>query len=630
MDNNKKTGIGGKILLVATMIFFYLPILYIIVFSFNDSRSLTKLGGFSLRWYEKMFADSTMMEAVVYTIVIALLATIISTIAGTLAAIGLSRSRKVLRNIVEQVNSLPIMNPEIVTAIGLLMFFSAIGIKKGFLTLLLAHIMFCTPYVMLSVSPKLRSLDPNLADAALDLGATPIQALTKVIVPQIMPGIVSGALIAFTMSFDDFIISYFVTGNGVQNISILVYTMSKRINPSINALSTLVILLITVGLILANVVPILKEKKEAMGKSSGKKGIALGLAGIIVLSVLGIIGFGGNSKMDAVAKYGSDTLKLYNWGEYMGENLINEFEKEFGVKVITEYFDSNEMMYTKLQAGDSYDVLVPSDYMIQRMMNDGMLQKLDHSLLPNLSELAEGVQNLPYDPDNTYSVPYFWGSVGIVYNHNNVDPAVVEAQGYEILRNTDYKGRIYVYDSERDSFMMALKALGYSMNTENEAEIQEAYEWLLDMNNTMAPIYVTDEVIDGMINGNKDIAVVYSGDATTILEENEDMSFWMPKEGTNLWSDAMVIPANAENPLLAHEFINYVLTYEASMDNSEYVGYTSSNQEVLDELSGEEGLYAENEAYVPRAGYEKDEVFEDNPVLKKTLAELWIKVKAAK
>lgn len=630
MDHNKKTGIGGKLLLALTMIFFYLPILYIIVFSFNDSRSLTKLGGFSLRWYEKMFADSTMMEAVVYTIIIALLATIISTIAGTLAAIGLSRSRKVLRNIVEQVNNLPIMNPEIVTAIGLLMFFSAIGIKKGFLTLLLAHIMFCTPYVMLSVSPKLRSLDPNLADAALDLGATPIQALTKVIVPQIMPGIISGALIAFTMSFDDFIISYFVTGNGVQNISILVYTMSKRINPSINALSTLVILLITVGLILANVIPILKEKKEAMGKSSGKKGIALGMAGIIVLSVLGIIGFGGNSKMDAVAKYGSDTLKLYNWGEYMGENLINDFQKEFGVKVITEYFDSNEMMYTKLQAGDSYDVLVPSDYMIQRMMKDGMLQKLDHSLLPNLSELAEGVQNLPYDPDNSYSVPYFWGSVGIVYNHNNVDPAVVEAQGYEILRNTDYKGRIYVYDSERDSFMMALKALGYSMNTENEAEIQEAYEWLLDMNNTMAPIYVTDEVIDGMINGSKDIAVVYSGDATTILEENEDMSFWMPNEGTNLWSDAMVIPANAENPLLAHEFINYVLTYEASMDNSEYVGYTSSNQEVLDELSGEEGLYAENEAYVPRAGYEKDEVFEDNPVLKKTLAELWIKVKAAK
>lgn len=359
-----------------------------------------------------------------------------------------------------------------------------------------------------------------------------------------------------------------------------------------------------------------------------KKVIALTMAAAVLLAGCG--GGNGASAEDAVEKYGSNTLKLYNWGEYMGEDLISNFEDEFGVNVIVEYFDSNEMMYTKLQAGDSYDVLVPSDYMIERLIAEDMLQELDLSLIPNLSNLAEGVQNLPYDPDHTYSVPYFWGSVGIVYNHNNVDPAVVEEQGYEILRNTEYKGRIYVYDSERDSFMMALKALGYSMNTEEEGEIQEAYEWLLDMNNTMAPIYVTDEVIDGMITGSKDIAVVYSGDATTILEENEDMSFWMPSEGTNLWSDAMVIPANAENPLLAHEFINYVLTYDASMGNSEYVGYASSNQEVLDELSGEGGLFAENEAYLPRFGYEKDEVFEDNPVLKKTLAELWIKVKAAK
>jgi len=257
----KKTSLFSKILLGLTAVFFYAPILYIILFSFNSSRSLTKFEGFSLRWYEKMFSDSTMMEAVAYTVIIAALATIISTIVGTLTAIGLSKSRKLMRGVVEQVNNLPIMNPEIVTAIGLLMFFSALGVKKGFLTLLLAHVMFCIPYVILSVTPKLRSLDPNLADAALDLGATPIQALWKVIVPQIMPGIISGALIAFTMSFDDFVISYFVTGNGVNNISILVYTMSKRVNPSINALSTLVILLITVVLLIVNIIPIIKEKK---------------------------------------------------------------------------------------------------------------------------------------------------------------------------------------------------------------------------------------------------------------------------------------------------------------------------------------------------------------------------------
>ena len=258
---NAKKGLGSKIFMILMMIFFYAPIVYIIVFSFNGSRSLTHLDGFSLRWYEKMFNDKTMMESVFYTIVIAVLSTAISTVVGTITSIGLSKSKPVLKKTVEQINNFPVMNPEIVTAIGLLMFFSALSVNKGFVTLLLAHVMFCTPYVMLSVTPKLRSLDPNLADAAMDLGAIPWQALVKVIVPQVMPGIISGALIAFTMSFDDFVISYFVTGNGVSNISILVYTMSKRVNPSINALSTLVIFIITVVLIIVNIIPVLRDRR---------------------------------------------------------------------------------------------------------------------------------------------------------------------------------------------------------------------------------------------------------------------------------------------------------------------------------------------------------------------------------
>ena len=261
MKKLNKSKIPSTVFIVLLMIFFYAPIIYTIVFSFNGSKSLTHWSGFSLRWYEKMFSSRSMTDAMWYTFTIAIISTIVSTGVGTIAAIGLSKCRKILRSTVERVNDLPILNPDIVTAIGLLMFFSAIGLKKGFLTMLLAHIMFCIPYVMLSVTPKLRTLDPNLADAALDLGATPWQALTKVIIPQIMPGIVSGALIAFTMSFDDFVISYFVTGNGVNNISILVYTMSKRINPSINALSTIIILIITTALLIINIVPIIKERK---------------------------------------------------------------------------------------------------------------------------------------------------------------------------------------------------------------------------------------------------------------------------------------------------------------------------------------------------------------------------------
>lgn len=509
----KKTSVGSKIILTLTMLFFYLPILYIIIFSFNDSRSLTKFGGFSLRWYEKMFADSTMMEAVLYTVIIAVIATVVATVVGTITAIGLSKSRKVVQKMVERINDLPVMNPDIVTAISLLMFFSVLTVKKGFGTLLIAHIMFCIPYVMLSVTPKLRSLDPNLIDAAMDLGATPFQALTKVIVPQIKPGIVSGALIAFTMSFDDFVISYFTTGNGVNNISILVYTMSKRVNP-------------------VHQRPFYHcdsshyagaRRREHRARSCAKsakrtasppapvsrKAMAA-VAAVLVLAVVG--GTVGASLSQqhksaaAVEKYGSNVLKLYLPGEYLGENVISDFEKQYGVRVIVENFDSNEMMYTKLMAGDRYDVIIPSDYMIERLMNEDFLQPLDKSMIPNMENMSDAVLGMSYDPDNTYSIPYFWGSVGLVYNHENVDPAVIESEGWEVLRNTDYAGHIYIYDSERDSFMMAFKALGYSMNTEDPNEINDAYEWLLQMNNTMSPVYVTDEVIDGMMNGYKDIA----------------------------------------------------------------------------------------------------------------------------
>ena len=256
--NNRLWGILSKTMIGITLLFFYLPIFYIMVFSFNGSKSLTRLEGFSLQWYEQVLTETSptnYLGAIWTTVWIALVATAISTILGTITAIGLSKSGKILRSSVERVNELPIMNPDIVTGISLLMLFSAFSfIPKGNITMLLAHIMFCTPFVILSVMPKLRTLDPNLTDASLDLGCTPFQAMYKVILPQIVPNIIAGALIAFTMSFDDFVISYFVTGEGVQNISILVYALTKRVNPSINALSTIVILIILVGLIVINLV----------------------------------------------------------------------------------------------------------------------------------------------------------------------------------------------------------------------------------------------------------------------------------------------------------------------------------------------------------------------------------------
>lgn len=623
MSKDKK--VLGKVGMALLLVFFYAPILFMIVFSFNSSKSLTHFTGFSLCWYEAMLKNHGMMESLYVTIVIALLATVISTIVGTITAIGLSKSKKVLRAFVSQVNDFPIMNPEIVTAIGLMLLFITFQIEKGFVTLLLAHIAFCIPYVILSIMPKIKSLDPNLADAAMDLGATPWQALIKVIVPQIMPGIVSGALIAFTMSFDDFVISYFVTGQGVKNLSIMVYTMSKRINPSVNAISTLVVLLITITLTIVNILPIIRKKTSP---SKQNKPWKWAVAGVVVVGLVASL-FGLNRSAGS-QPYAGQTLHVYNWGEYTGENIISGFEELTGAKVIMDNFDSNEQMYIKVANGDAYDVLVPSDYMIQRMMQEKMLQKLEPETRKEcLSELTDAIKGLPYDPKNEYSIPYFWGTVGIVYDKTKVSEEDLENEGWNIFLNQKYKGDIYLYDSERDSFMMALKALGYSMNTTSEEELNEAYNWLVNCVQTMNPEIVTDEIIDNMAQARKALGLIYSGDAAYVMTENDKMGFYMPKSGTNLWSDAMVIPKNAKNPKLANEFVRYITSYDAAMDNSSYVGYTSPNKEVMEELGGKGGDYDGINAYTPRAGYDKDEVFQYDEATRKIIADLWSRVKVA-
>ena len=616
----------GKILMILMIIFFYLPIAYMIIFSFNDGKSLTSFTGFSLYWYQHMLESQDMMEALYTTFSVALLATFISTVAGTIAAIGLSKSKKVIRGLMEQVNNLPMMNPEIVTAIGFMLLFITFKVEKGYMTMLLAHIAFCIPYVMLSVMPKIKQLDPNLADAAMDLGATPWQALRKVIVPQITPGIISGGLIAFTMSIDDFIISYFVTGGGVKNLSIIVYTMSKRVNPSINAISTCMVLIITAALVIINLAPVLSAKRRRKEEIKKRRILPGVLVAAALVVVIGIVKFGGEEKE---RPFEGQTLYLYNWGEYTGENILRDFEEETGATVVQESFDSNEQMYIKVANQEPYDVLVPSDYMVQRLIDEDLLQKLDKSKLTCMDKLADAVKGLPYDPQNEYSVPYFWGTVGIVYDKTKVEIRDLEAEGFGIFLDEKYKGDVYLYDSERDAFMMALKDLGYSMNTTSEKEIQEAYDWLVQCVETMDAEIVTDEIIDNMAQGRKALGLIYSGDATYVMEENENMGYYMPDTGTNLWSDAMVIPKNAKNPELAHAFINYASDYDGAYDNSSYVGYTSANQEVMDDIYGEGGDYEGIEAYIPRIDNPNDEVFVYNEDTKKIMGDLWSRVKIA-
>ena len=323
-----------------------------------------------------------------------------------------------------------------------------------------------------------------------------------------------------------------------------------------------------------------------------------------------------------------EVLKVYNWGEYIDPDMIAEFEDLYNAEVIYETYDSNELMYTKLEGGETYDILIPTDHMVERLIKEEKVQALDLSLIPNLENIFPDLLNRPFDPNNVYSVPYFWGNIGIIYNKNNVDIADLEAEGWAVLLNEKYADQIYVYDSARDVFMIAEKALGYSVNTTDEAEIEAAFEWLKTLDQTTHPIYIDETIIDSMINEQKDIAVDFSGDAAYILSQNENMGLYVPEEDNNVWMNRMVIPSDAENVELAHAWINFMLDNEVAEKNTIYVGYTSPVIEAYNAVTSEGGDYYLNTAYTPRMDNSNDEVYVYDDALKSILADKWTRVKA--
>ena len=325
------------------------------------------------------------------------------------------------------------------------------------------------------------------------------------------------------------------------------------------------------------------------------------------------------------ANYNKKILRIYNAGEYIKESLIEKLKKENACDVVYSTFDSNEAMYTMLNSGEKYDILVPSDYMIERLIKEKYLQKLDWSKITVKEDLVEEVLNKDYDPGNKYSVPYYWGTVGILYNTEEIDKKDLE-DGWELLRNKKYKNKLYMYNSERDSFMIALKALGYSMNTSKKSELDKAYKWLVEQNKKMKPVYVGDDVIDNMISGNKDMAVVYSGDAALIMSESKKkLDFFIPKQGTNEWVDGMVLTKDCKNTDLAYDFINFILSEENALPNTEYIGYSSSVKNVYEDMQNT--TFKGISAYKVDTSNKKNEVFKyQDDETRRYTSELWTKV----
>ncbi len=620
----KRTGrAGSRALIALVFLFLYAPILLLIVFSFNAGDSSVVWKGFSLDWYGKLFQNRLIMESVYMTLLVSILATVISTVAGTFAAIGLFGLHRRWRSPLMTVSNIPTINADIVTGVSLCLLFgvcfqgwglfagwfngvqSAIELPTrltmGFATLLLAHIAFDIPYVILNVAPRLRQMDKNLIDAAQDLGCTWMQAFWKVILPEIRPGVVSGALIAFTMSVDDFVISYFTAGSSTSTLAMTIYGMTKkRVSPEINAVSTLLFGTVLLLLILSNIIEarqerIAAQRAEMKPVPPRKPLVALPpvvrrpwfrrtAAGLCACCLAGVV---------VALSYATGSQPVVNvcsWGEYIDTELITRFEEETGIRVNYQTAESNETLYSLLKSGGGdYDVVVPSDYMISQLIEEGMLEELDYSLIPNFSLVDEQFRGLPYDPENKYTVPYAWGTLGIIYNTAQIHE---EIDSWSAMFDPKYAGQVMLINNSRDALGIALMYLGYSVNTTDEGQIREAYQLLEDA--TESGVYqgkIMDEVYQVMEGGNAAIAAYYAGDYLTMLENNEDLAFVIPKEGSNWFVDAMCVLKDARNYEEAHAWINFIASTEAALANMDYIWYGTANTEAIEQYPG---YYLEN------------------------------------
>ena len=585
----------------------YIPIVTLILFSFNGGRSTAELEGFGISWYIELFKSPETFAALRNTLLLAVLSALIATVIGTLAAEGIYRMRsKLVKAAITSVTNIPMMNPDIVTGMSMMLFFSAaMGIVTlivpklsyndiGFAAMLISHVTFSLPYVVLSVLPRIREFGNTMSEAALDLGCTPIQAFLKVKLPNIMPAVLSGLVMAFTLSLDDFVISYFVAPTNFQTLPLLIYSMTKKqVTPDMYALSTIIIVTVFILLVISNFKP--ESKKAGVGRKKKIAGIVtLCASGVTILGV--IIGA-------TIASRDIVYLNVYNWGEYISDGSddsldVNKAFEDYcrdklGKRVVVNYstYATNEDLYSKLANSEvSYDVIIPSDYMIQKMAKDGMLYAFDPTTLVNWENISDEFKGLYYDEYNKYSVPYTYGMMGIIYNKEKVDPE--DLGSWDLLWNSKYAGKILQFNNPRDAFATAMYMDKLDVNSDKEEDWERAYELLLEQKKILKA-YANDEAFNIMTSESAYIAPYFVGDFLTMVSQESNLGFYYPEEGVNYFVDAMCIPTCAKEIDLAKEYINFMMRPEIAYANASFIGYASPNSAV----TGNPEYIAEMEEY---------------------------------
>ena len=620
-----------KIYLALIFILLYAPIVTLIVLSFNQSKTRAKWGGFTLKWYKELLKNEQIMSAFYTTLIIAFVSAAIATVIGTAAAIAIQGMKQKWKTMYMGLTNIPMMNAEIVMGVSLMLLFIAFHMTLGFGTILIAHITFNIPYVILSVLPKLKQTNRYTYEAALDLGASPVKAFFKVVFPDIVPGVLSGFMLAVTMSLDDFVITHFTKGPGIDTLSTKIYTeVRKGIKPEIYALSTIMFVTVLVLLLLINYSPKEEEetvvRKKKVRKPSRVKKILIQRVVPVAICIVFIGGGFYYAKENDVMN--GEKLVVYNWGEYIDPEVLTMFEEETGIDIVYEEFETNEILYPKISSGAiAYDVICPSDYMIQRMIENDLLSEINFDNIPNLKNIGKQYleQSRQFDPENKYSVPYCWGTVGILYNKMMVDEPV---DSWSILWDPKYKDNILMQDSVRDAFGVTLKYLGYSLNSIDLDELTEAKNLLIEQK-PLVQAYVIDQVRDKMIGNEAALGVIYSGEAIYTQKENPNLEYVIPKEGSNIWIDSWVIPKNAEHKENAEKFINFLCRPDSALMNFEYITYSTPN-EAARELIEDESIRNSEIAFPDLSKYDNLETFQYlGTEADQVYGDLWNKVKSS-
>jgi spermidine/putrescine transport system substrate-binding protein/spermidine/putrescine transport system permease protein len=542
-------------------LFLYAPLAVLAAFSFNRERLTATWRGFTVDWYLHLLHNTRVLSALRNSLVVALVATVLATAIGTAAALAFHRHRFRRQAALDGLVTLPMVIPEIVMASSLLLLFAALGLSLGFTSVILAHVAFSVSYAVVVVRARLAGFDRSLEEAAMDLGAGPVRTLFRVTLPVIAPGILAAALLVFSLSIDDYVITSFVAGVGSTTLPLQIYSMVRSgISPEINAVST--VLLVATALLLFG----------AWRLEQGARKRAAALPAVLGLAILAapFVLVGPPPSPERV-------LNVFIWSSYLPAETVKEFEAREGVRVNVDLYDSLEALLAKMQAGNAdYDVICPTSYAVEILVAQGLIRPLDHSALPHLRNVDPAYLDRDFDPGNRYTVPYFFGTCGIGYRKSRVG----RIDSWAALWDPRYRGRILMLDDPREALGAALRRLGESVNTVDEATLGRARDLLVEQK-ALVRNYDSANFEDSLLAGDVWLAQGWNGEFARVMDLDADLAYVVPKEGSTSFIDSLAIPTSARHAELAHAFLDFAMEARTAAGICRAMRYTTPNRGAL-------------------------------------------------